>query len=308
MSQKVNEGDACAFHPRSTDQSSFERKFSTGELPVEPNRYHYVWAKFCPWATPVAIMIDYTGLSKVISKFATYPLRHPGIDDNWFFGKNDNDEDPILHTTRLSENYQKTDPSFSDRPTVPALIDLKTGGVVNNSSQTIMNELGKYWKQYFSKDVADVYPTDKQDEIDAMSTQIITDITSVPGKITEATSQSEYDKLAKQYFDRLDALDQRLADQRFLMGDTITLPDFWLVVSLIRFDLVFYYKDKLNQKRLDEFPNLWRYARECYQIPAFKHDTDFKAIKQHFFQISDDPVTSFDRIIPVGPDESRWEN
>lgn len=306
MSKKANSGDACAL-PSQKKQTASSQRFSNGELPIEPNRYHYVWAKFCPWATPGAIMIDYTGLNQVISKFPIYPLRHAGIVDDWFFGKNDDDEDPLLHTTRLSENYKKTVPNFLARPTVPALIDLKTGGVVNDSSLDIMTELAGNWKKYFATDVPDVYPDSLKGEIDEMNTQIITDITSVPGKITGVDSQAEYEMLFNQYFDRLDKLDARLADQRFLMGDHITLPDFWLVVSLIRFDLVFYFKSKLNKKRLDEYPNLWRYARECYQIPAFKQNTDFNAIKQFFFQTSDDPVTSFDRVIPVGPDLDRWE-
>lgn len=159
----------------------------------------------------------------------------------------------------------------------------------------------------FSEKVPDVYPDDLKDEIDSMNTRIITDITSVPGKISDADSQTEYEILFNQYFDRLEKLDQRLADRRFLMGDHITLPDFWLVVSLIRFDVVFYFKSKLNKKRLDDFPNLWRYAKACYQIPAFKQNSDFMAIKQHFFQVSDDPVTSIDRVIPGGPDLRRWE-
>lgn len=307
MSQKINNGDACGLPSRQPEVSPFSKKFSTGELPVEPNRYHYVWAKFCPWATPAAIMIDYTGLNRVISKFATYPLRHSGIDDDWFFGRDAADEDPVLHTTRLSENYKKAVPNFSARPTVPALIDLTTGGVVNDSSRDIMFELGGQWKAFFSEKVPDVYPDDLKDEIDSMNTRIITDITSVPGKISDADSQTEYEILFNQYFDRLEKLDQRLADRRFLMGDHITLPDFWLVVSLIRFDVVFYFKSKLNKKRLDEFPNLWRYAKACYQIPAFRQNTDFMAIKQHFFQVSDDPVTSIDRVIPGGPDLRRWE-
>lgn len=53
MNNKVNSGDACAL-PSQKKEVAFSQKFSTGELVVEPNRYHYVWAKFCPWATPGA--------------------------------------------------------------------------------------------------------------------------------------------------------------------------------------------------------------------------------------------------------------
>ncbi|WP_243674311.1 glutathione S-transferase C-terminal domain-containing protein [Lentilactobacillus kisonensis] len=201
---------------------------------------------------------------------------------------------------------KKTDPEFTGRPTVPALVDIKTGKVVNDSSQGIMNELASAWKPYFKPGVKDVLPESNKSAVLEMANTIIEDITAIPGKIAGAQSQNEYEKLAKQYFDRLEWLDERLADQQYLLGEQITVPDFWLVVSLIRFDTVFYFKSKLNKKALTDFPNLWRYAKECYQLPAFKQNTDFQAIKEHFFKVSDDPVRSIDRMMPVGPDESKW--
>ncbi|MFD1125341.1 glutathione S-transferase C-terminal domain-containing protein [Lentilactobacillus raoultii] len=299
---------ACAWHPRTSSDSLFEKKFTTGELPVEANRYHLVWGRFCPWATPVAILIDLVGLNKVISKTAIYNLRHAGIDDDWFFGALDDDQDPVLKTTRLSENYRKTDPQFKARPTIPALIDLKTGKVVNNSSDELMNELSTAWQSEFAVDVLDIFPNDQSEAILELNQMIVGDLTSIPGKLADVTSQTEYEKLAQQYFDRLDWLEERLGDNRFLLGDRLTQPDIRLFVDLVRFDVVFYFKDKLNKQRLDDYPNLWRYARECYQIPAFRQSTDFQAIKEHFFKVSDEPVESFDRIMPVGPDESRWSS
>lgn len=299
---------ACAWHPRTSSDSLFEKKFTTDELPVEVNRYHLVWGRFCPWATPIAILIDLVGLNKVISKTAIYNLRHAGIDDDWFFGASDDDQDPVLKTTRLSENYRKTDPQFKARPTIPALIDLKTGKVVNNSSDELMNELSTAWQPEFAVDAPDIFPNDQSEAILELNQMIVSDLTSVPGKIADVTSQTEYEKLVQQYFDRLDWLEERLGDNRFLLGDRLTQPDIRLFVDLVRFDVVFYFKDKLNKQRLDDYPNLWRYARECCQIPAFRQNTDFQAIKEHFFKVSDEPVESFDRIMPVGPDESRWSS
>ncbi|WP_056949514.1 glutathione S-transferase C-terminal domain-containing protein [Lentilactobacillus kisonensis] len=305
MTDKIQPNDACAWQPNKATETPFSKKFSTGELPVEPNRYRLIWGRFCPWATPIATMLDYTGLDNVISKGAIYSLRHAGVDDNWFFGKGD-ETDPVLKTTSLRENFEKTDPEFTGRPTVPALVDIKTGKVVNDSSQGIMNELASAWKPYFKPGVKDVLPESNKSAVLEMANTIIEDITAIPGKIAGAQSQNEYEKLAKQYFDRLEWLDERLADQQYLLGEQITVPDFWLVVSLIRFDTVFYFKSKLNKKALTDFPNLWRYAKECYQLPAFKQNTDFQAIKEHFFKVSDDPVRSIDRMMPVGPDESKW--
>ncbi len=299
---------ACAWQPQKNPESVFEQKFTTGELPVEPNRYRLVWGRFCPWATPVVILIDLMGLDKVISKAAIYNLRHSGIDDDWFFGAADNDQDPVLGTSRLSENYRRADPDFTARPTIPALVDVKTGKVVNNNSDDLMNELSTAWSAYFDDAAPDIFPQEQDEAVLELNKMIVEDLTSIPGQIEQATSQETYEKLYHRYFDRLDWLDHRLGNNRFLLGDKLTQPDIRLFVNLVRFDVVYYAKDKLNQQRLEDYPNLWRYARVLYQIPAFSSNTDFQAIKEHFFKVSDDPVDSLDRVMPLGPDESRWKS
>lgn len=59
---------ACAWQPAANKKNNYNKRFSTGELPVEPNRYTLVWGPFCPWATPVSMLIDLLGLNTVIGK------------------------------------------------------------------------------------------------------------------------------------------------------------------------------------------------------------------------------------------------
>ena len=40
-----------------------------------------------------------------------------------------------------------------------------------------------------------------------------------------------------------------------------------------------------NKKRIIDYPNLWAYTRELYQIPAFKDTTNFEHIAK-FYQVS----------------------
>lgn len=40
-----------------------------------------------------------------------------------------------------------------------------------------------------------------------------------------------------------------------------------------------------NRKRIVDYPNLWAYTRELYQIPAFKETTNFEHIAK-FYQVS----------------------
>lgn len=85
----------------------------------------------------------------------------------------------------------------------------------------------------------------------------------------------------------------------------MTDSDIRLYVSLARFDVAYYTTFRANRNRLTDFPNLWRYAKELYQIPAFRETTNFDAIKKGFAlnNLEGNP----NRIVPLGPDTSIWD-
>ena len=70
-------------------------------------------------------------------------------------------------------------------------------------------------------------------------------------------------------FNRLDWLEERLADRRYLFGDKITESDVRLYVTLARFDVAYHNIFRVNKKRLRDYDNLWAYARDLYQTPGF---------------------------------------
>jgi putative glutathione S-transferase len=47
--------------------------------------------------------------------------------------------------------------------------------------------------------------------------------------------------------------------------------------TLARFDLSYNPLGKISERRLTSYPNLWGYARDLYQRPAFRETTDFAA-------------------------------
>ena len=100
-------------------------------------------------------------------------------------------------------------------------------------------------------------------------------------------------------FDALDRFDDRLATRRFLVGDDITDADLLLYVNLVRFDVVAGPLGRLNLRRLVDYPNLWGYARDLYQRPAFRETTNLDHIKRGTFRTGAGIRTS--RIVPAGP-------
>ena len=50
---------------------------------------------------------------------------------------------------------------------------------------------------------------------------------------------------------------------------------------------------------MPDYPNLWPYARDLYQQPAFGETTNFDHIKRHYFGTH--PHLNPSRIVPAGP-------
>lgn len=99
---------------------------------------------------------------------------------------------------------------------------------------------------------------------------------------------------------RMDILEKRLEDKRFLFGDYVTDSDVRLYVTLARLDIHYTWQLGHTKHRLIDYPNLWGYARDLYQTPGFGDTTNFAAIKKHY-HIDCCPSNEY-AIVPNGPD------
>ena len=109
----------------------FTEGFGEGKNPVEKGRYHLVWAKLCHWSNRASIVRELLGLEDAISVNMVDHAKHEK-NLGWEFVYDKDHIDPVLGIQFLSEAYYKADDDYTGRTTVPALIDTKTGKVVNN--------------------------------------------------------------------------------------------------------------------------------------------------------------------------------
>ena len=275
-----------------------------GQLPVEKGRYRLLWAPVCPWANRSLIVRQLLGLEDAISVGTLDPIRPDVPWSDWAFTLDENDTDPVLGIKLLSEAYKKADPDYQGRFTVPAVVDLKTGAVVNNDyfNLTLYFELA--WKKFHKKGAPNLYPEELRAEIDKLNAFIFHDVNNGVYKAGFATSQEAYSDAFRLVFDAFDVLEERLADRRFLFGDYITESDIRLYVTLARFDVAYFNGFRVNKKMLKDYKNLWVYARDLYEESAFKDNTHFDAIKKHYHLccLKTNPYN----ILPLGPDLSIW--
>ncbi|MET8310512.1 glutathione S-transferase C-terminal domain-containing protein [Micromonospora sp. NPDC005173] len=269
--------------------------------PLEAGRYRLIWCRACPWAHRARIVRGLLGLDDAISLGTVDPIRD---ERGWAFALDPDGFDPVLGVSFLSEAYLATDPDYTGRVTVPALVDTLTGRVVTNDYPQLTLDFSTEWRRLHAPDAPDLYPIELRPEMNALMAEIHTDVNNGVYRCGFATSQEAYDEAFRALFARLDALSERLAGQRYLMGDAITEADVRLFTTLVRFDTAYHGHFKCNRHKLTEMPVLWAYARDLFQTPGFGETVDFDHIKRHYYGTHREINPS--AIVPLGPDQSGW--
>ena len=114
-----------------------------------------------------------------------------------------------------------------------------------------------------------------------------------------ATTERAYEEAVTDVFKALDLLEGRLENQRYLTGSQITEADWRLFTTLLRFDVVYFGHFKCNLRRIIDYPNLWGYTRDLYQLSGIADTVDIDGIKQHYYG-SHESINPT-RIVPAGP-------
>ena len=223
---------------------------------------------------------------------------------SWTFAPDADGLDPVLGIHYLQDAYFRR---FADYPrgiTVPAIVEVASGKVVTNNFPQITLDFETEWIEHHRDGAPDLYPEHLRAEIDEVNDLIFRDVNNGVYRAGFAGSQESYEKAYNRLFDRLDWLEERLAGQRYLVGDTITEADIRLFTTLARFDAVYHGHFKCNRNKLTEMPTLWAYARDLFQTPGFGDTIDFEQIKQHYYIVHSDINPT--GIVPSGPDAAGW--
>jgi putative glutathione S-transferase len=199
----------------------------------------------------------------------------------------------------LAEAYLATDAGFDDRVTVPVLWDTETGQIVSNESGEIMRMLDSEFDAVAENDV-DLYPEPLRPEIDSLNLLVYENLNNAVYVAGFSTSQGAYEDAFGRVFWMLDELEQRLGSARYLLGDAPTESDWRLFPTLVRFDSVYYGHFKCNRRRIVDYPNLWGYTRDLYQLPRIAETISMAEIKRHYYTTHD--MLNPSRIIPAGPE------
>ena len=291
------------------DEGEFVRKATTfrsaikadGSTDFQPEtgRYHLYVSYACPWAHRTLMVRRLKGLEKAISFDVVDPFLP---SEGWTFEKNvaGATGDSVNDFRLLREVYFNSRPDFRGTVTVPVLFDKKTGVIVNNESSEIIRMLNSEFQDIAEHPELDLYPEALRRQIDELNDWIYPQINNGVYRSGFAQKQRAYSKAVSGLFEGLDRVEGILADSRYLCGDRLTEADVRLFTTLVRFDAVYVTHFKCNVRRIVDYPNLWGYTRDIYQLPGVAETVNMEHIKRHYFE-SHRHINPYG-IVPAGPE------
>ena len=268
-----------------------------GGFAAESGRYHLYVSYACPWAHRTLIFRALKGLAEHVSVDVVHPDM---LEMGWSFATDfpGASGDSLFGAEFLHQIYQKDRPGVTSRASVPVLWDRARGRIVSNESSEIIRMFNSAFDA-ITGNQRDFWPEALREAIEPINARIYSGFNNGVYKAGFARSQQAYDDAVAGVFDTLDWLEDHLSGNRYLMGETLTEADWRLFPTLMRFDLVYHTHFKCNRKWLREYPKLWAYTRELYQMPGIAGTTDLAHIVRHY-HYSHDSINPH-RIIPINP-------
>jgi len=245
---------------------------------AEAGRYQLVTAPSCPWAHGTVLMRKLKRLDGAIALLEADLPKGEG----WAYSRGFDDLAPKGGAFHVHQVYSAARPDYTGRATVPVLWDRKTKTIVNNESSEIIRMLNSAFDE-FGDNGLDLYPPELRRDIDEINSYVYAAINNGVYRCGLAKSQAAYEESFGKLFAAFDELETRLEHRRWLVGDRFTEADLRLFPTLVRFDTVYYVLFKCNLRRLTDYPNLWNYTREIYQMPGVAETVDFPRIKLGYY-------------------------
>ncbi len=311
LKETVSEIDKNGYFRRQPNHSTTPFGDGENDLKAEGNkRYRLVWAKLCHWSNRAAIVRELEGLEDQIS---VNMVEHAPHEKNlgWEYVYNENNIDPVFGDQFLSEAYYRADDDYQGRTTVPALIDTTTGKVVNNDYNWLTTYFEVNFRPWHKKGAPELYPVELREEVDKMNLWLFDNINNAVYRSSFSRSNEGHFDGVNTFYAAMDRLEKRLETNRFLFGDYVTDSDIRLYVTLARLDIRYTAQLGETKRPLYTYKNLWGYAKELWEIPAFAHHTDFAAIiRQGRIEGEEDGFrasTHYDLALPKIDWDAQWK-
>ncbi|MFC9327013.1 glutathione S-transferase C-terminal domain-containing protein [Kitasatospora sp. NPDC057015] len=229
----------------------------SGYYPV-PHRYRLHLTLSCPHCLQIAVTHSLLGLDDTLPVTLLPALPDAG-DDGYL---------------ALRPLYEATAHQYPGRAGAPVLSDDWSGRIVSNDPAEILTDLVRRFPG------PDLYPHGAEGAIGAVR-QLCEQSINAPAQQagqSDATPAARATAL-RSLLDGLAAIEHRLDDRTYLLGEEMTLADVELWVTLVQLDTVHrWHLDAAAVQRIAEHSRVWEYARRLAGHPAFGRHLDLDGI------------------------------
>jgi glutathionyl-hydroquinone reductase len=258
--------------------------------PLAPDgeRYCLIWSPVTPSGQKVALAAVLHGLLDRISVLVPNRGRLEADPDA---------EGGFRWSARLTGDEERA-VAVGTSVRTPTLVDAETATVVSNDP---------YLLPYAFRELArgraapgGLLPTDGDPDLERLwDARIFDDLHVAAYRAGFVTTQELYEEAAGRVHRFLFDVDGQLGRAAFLLGDRLSVSDLWLFSLLVRFDQVYGPGFRLHRYRIRDFPNVRRYLRDLFAVPACAFTTDFAAISEGYYL----GIPALNRnVVPIGPD------
>ena len=251
-----------------------------------PERHHLYVALACPWSQRAAIVRAVTGLEIGI----TYA--HPYRDERGWAFTGGRFTDELNGFEFLEQAYDATDPSYDGRVSRPRPVGQAGRPDRQQRVRRHRRDLRRVGRRRPLPARTSAPRSTSSTSGSTASSRTASTAPASPAHRRPTTRPSAASS------PRWTGWRRSSRDRRYLAGDEITLADWRLLPTLLRFDAVYHTHFRCNGRRLIEYPNLLRYTTDLYEQPHVAETFALDEIKRHYYTTHDELNPK--RIIPPG--------
>jgi glutathionyl-hydroquinone reductase len=253
----------------------------------EKDRYVLYASYACPWATRTLIVRELQELYHIDVAITSFELPYLS-DANLYRGWKFENKSEFGF---LDELYNYATPGYTDyfrqhgkRPmlSVPVLYDSIRNEIVSTESSDIIRMFNRMKCSSGTKNV-ELEPVGSMACMNKTDTLVYPAINDGVYRMGFARTQSDYTKNYVRHWDAMDKVNNILLSNTFLCGNTLTLSDVRLFVTLIRYDLVYYSHFKGSRNQVKEMDGLYNFVERMMRTRAFNVTLNTEHIVRHYY-------------------------
>ena len=268
-----------------------------GDFRAEAGRYILYVSYACPWAHRVLLIRSLKGLEALIELAVVHWEMG---SEGWEFKAGEGvTEEPVFGARQLHQLYSRAYPDYVGRVTVPLLWDRAQGTIVSNESAELLEMLNSAFDGVGAR-AGDYLSGVPRAALDAMNARTYQGLNNGVYRAGFATSQAAYETAVSEVHHTLEWLEGCLEGREYLLGDRLSMVDLRVFPTLYRFDLVYHRHFRCSQRRLYDYPRLWRYTCKLAAHPDFRSTLHPLHIRRHYYQSH--PSLNPSKILPRLPD------